>query len=90
MENNLVLDKSFAFAMRIVRLCKYLSEQKHEYILSKELLMAGTNIGKHVKEAVSAESRQVFISEFGVARRKASETEYWLQLLLHAELIRPN
>ena len=52
--------------------------------------MAGTNIGKHVKEAISAENRQVFINEFGVARRKASETEYWLQLLLHAELIRPN
>ena len=87
MENNLVLEKSFAFALRIVRLCKYLSDQKHEYILSKELLTAGTNIGKHVKEAISAESRQVFINEFGVARRKASETEYWLQLLLQAELI---
>ena len=90
MDDNPVLEKSFAFALRIIRLCKYLSEEKREYILSKELLTAGTNIGKHVKEAVIAESRQMFINEFGVARRKASETEYWLQLLLHAELIRPN
>jgi four helix bundle protein len=48
------------------------------------MLIAGTNIGKHVKEAVYAESRDVFISEFGVARRKSADTEYWLQLLLRA------
>ncbi len=87
MENNIVLEKSFAFALRIVRLYRHLLESKKEFVLSKELLVAGTNIGKHVKEAGSAESRQVFISEFGIARRKSSETEYWLQLLLHADLI---
>lgn len=90
MENNIVLEKSFAFALRIIRLCRYLAEEKREYTLSKELLTAGTNIGKHVKEATSAENRQVFINEFGIARRKASETEYWLLLVLHAELIKPN
>jgi four helix bundle protein len=56
--DNPVLEKSFAFALRIVRLSKYLSEEKREYVLSKELLMAGTNIGKHVKEAVSAANRK--------------------------------
>src|SRR5688500_16157126 len=87
MENNVVLNKSLAFALRIVRLYRYLVDERKEFTLSKELLVAGTNIGKHVKEATSAESRQVFISEFGIARRKSSETEYWLQLLLHAKLI---
>ena len=70
-----------------MKLYRYLVDEKKEYTLSKELLIAGTQIGKHVKEAVNAESRDVFVSEFGKARRKASETEYWLQLLEHAELI---
>src|SRR5262245_6317098 len=87
MEDNIVLRKSFAFALRILRLYRYLVDRKKEFVLSKELLVAGTNIGKHVKEAVSAESRQVFLSEFGVAKRKASETEYWLQLIREAELV---
>jgi four helix bundle protein len=90
MSDNPVLTKSFAFALRIIKLCKYLSEEKREYVLSKELMVAGTHIGKHIKEAVSAESRQVFINEFGVARRKASETEYWLQLLLFSNLLKEN
>ena len=55
--------------------------------MSKELLVAGTNIGKHVIGAVNADGRPVFISEMGVARRSASETDYWLQLLLFGEFI---
>lgn len=86
--DNIVLEKSFAFALRISRLYRYLVDEKREFVLSKELLVSGTHIGKHVKEAVAAESRQIFISEFGAARRKASETEYWLQLLHHADLLR--
>jgi four helix bundle protein len=82
MENNVVLEKSLAFALRIVKLYRYLTEEKKEYILSKELLISGTNIGRHVKEAVYAESREVFVNEFGVARRKSADTEYWLQLLM--------
>ena len=88
MSDNPVLEKSFAFALRIVKLYRYLVDEKHEFVLSKELLSAGTNIGKHIKEAVSAENRQVFINEFGVARRKASETEYWLLLLLHGGFLK--
>ena len=87
MENNIVLNKSLAFALRIVNLFRYLVSEKKEFVLSKELLIAGTNIGKHVKEATAAESRQVFVTEFGIARRKSSETEYWLELLLRAGLI---
>lgn len=87
MKDNPILEKSFAFALRIVKLYRYLVHEKQEFVLSKELLIAGTNIGKHVKGAVNAEGRPIFISEMGIARRRASETEYWLQLLLFDGLI---
>jgi len=87
MKDNVVLEKSFAFALRIVNLYRYLVEQKKEFVLSKELLIAGTGIGKHVNEAVFAESRQVFVVEFGTARRKSADTDYWLRLLRHSGLI---
>jgi four helix bundle protein len=87
MKENPVLEKSINFALRIIKLNRYLVDEKKEYVLSKELLVSGTHIGKHIKEAVNAESRQVFITEMGVARRKASETEYWLQLLFQADFL---
>ena len=87
MKDNPVLDKSFAFALRIVKLNRYLVDEKREFVLSKELLVAGTHIGKHIKEAVDAESRQVFVTEMGLARRKASETEFWLQLLFQSDYL---
>lgn len=86
-QKNIVLDKSLDFALRIVNLCHYLNEDKREFVLSKELLISGTNIGRHVKAAVGAENRDVFISEFGVARRRALETEYWLLVLFHGSII---
>ena len=87
MESNIVLEKTLAFSLRIVRLCRYLKEVKKEFELSKELLISGTNIGKHVNAAVGAEGRQFFVSEFGVAKRRSSETQYWLLVLLHGELL---
>jgi four helix bundle protein len=87
MKENPVLEKSFAFALRIIKLNRYLIEEKKEFVLSKELLVSGTHIGKHIKEAADGESRQVFINEMAVARRKASETEYWLQLLFQADFL---
>lgn len=87
MSDNLVLDKSLDFALWIVKLCRYLNEEKHDFVLSKELLVSGTNIGRHVKAAVGTENRDVFISEFGVARRRALETEYWLLVLFHGAII---
>lgn len=85
--DNPIVIKSLAFAMRIVRLHKYLADEKKEYTLSREILNAGTNIGKHVKEAVHGESRERFGLEMGIARRKAAETEYWLQLLSFGDYI---
>ena len=86
-QKNVVLDKSLDFALRIVKLCHYLNTDKREFVLSKELLISGTNIGRHVKAAVGAKSRDVFIAEFGAARRRALETEYWLLVLFHGEII---
>jgi len=87
MKENPVLEKSINFALRIIKLNRYLVDEKKEYVLSKELLVSGTHIGKHIKEAVNAETPQVFITEMGIARRKASETEYWLQLLFQADFL---
>lgn len=87
MSDNVVLDKSLDFALRIVKLCHYLNETKREFVLSKELLISGANIGKHVKAAVGAENREIFIAEFGVARRRALETEYWLLVLFHGDIL---
>ncbi len=87
MKENPVLEKSFAFALRIVKLNRYLIEEKKEFVLSKELLVSGTHVGKHIKEAIDGESRQIFINEMAIARRKASETEYWLQLLFQADFL---
>ncbi len=87
MKENPILEKSFAFALRIIKLNRYLIEEKKEFVLSKELLVSGTNVGKHIKQANDGESRQIFINEMAIARRKASETEYWLQLLLQADFL---
>lgn len=87
MNDNPILTKSFAFALRIVKLSRYLADEHKEFTLSRELLSAGTNIGRHVKEAVSGESPEAFTMFMARALRRADETEYWLQLIRFAELI---
>lgn len=80
-EENIVVEKSKAFAVRIVRLYQYLCSDKKEFILSKQLLRSGTSIGANVKEAIRGQSKPDFISKMSVALKEASETEYWLELL---------
>ena len=87
MAKSIALEKSYTFALRVVRLYKYLCEEHREYVLSKECLRSGTAVGARVKEAQQAESRAVFHHEMAVALRKASETEYWLQLLHDGEFL---
>lgn len=87
MKDNPILVKSFAFALRIVKLYRYLVEEHKEFTLSRELLIAGTNIGKHAKEAVSAESPEAFTMFMAKALRRADETEYWLQLIQFAGML---
>jgi four helix bundle protein len=87
MSENIVLEKSYKFALRIVRLYKYLTELKKEYVLSKQMLLSGTNVGAHVKAAQEAESRAGFFREMNAALQDASKCEYWLQLLCDGEFL---
>lgn len=80
-EKNVIVDKSYDFAVRIVKLYSYLSKNKSEYVLSKQILKAGTSIGANVVEAQDAQSRNDFISKFNIALKECSETMYWLKLL---------
>lgn len=79
--NNVVENKSFNFAIRIVNLYKYLTDEKKEYILSKQLLRSGTSIGANVAEAEQAQSKPDFVSKVNIALKEAAETKYWIKLL---------
>lgn len=81
MKNNIVKDKSFDFAIRIVKLYQYLSVEKKEFTLSKQLLRSGTSIGAMIREAEHAESKNDFIHKFAIAQKEANESVYWLELL---------
>ncbi len=76
-----VESKSFWFAVRVVKLYKYLNTDKKEYILSKQLLRAGTSVGANIAEAEQAQSHADFISKMNIALKEAAETSYWLRLL---------
>ena len=78
---NVVEEKSFQFAIRIVRLYQYLRSKKKEFVLSKQLLRSGTSIGANIAEAQQAQSRADFLSKINIALKEAAETEYWLRLL---------
>jgi len=78
---NVLKEKSFAFALRIVNAYKYLTSEKKEFILSKQLIRSGTSIGALVREAEYAQSVADFISKMSIALKETSETEYWLLLL---------
>ncbi len=86
-ETSAICEKSYAFAVRIVKLFRYLSEKKKEYVLSKQVLRSGTSIGAMVREGQQAESRADFVHKLAVALKEANETEYWLELLKDSELI---
>ena len=78
---NIIEEKSFAFAIRIVNLYKHLNEVKKEFVLSKQLLRSGTSIGANVAEAEQAQSTPDFVSKMSIALKEASETKYWIRLL---------
>ena len=81
MKNNIVKDKSFDFAIRIVKLYQYLCNEKKEFTLSKQLLRSGTSIGAMIREGEHAESKNDFIHKFAIAQKEANESVYWLELL---------
>ena len=79
--DNAIEAKSFQFSVRIVKLCKYLLDEKKEFILSKQLLRAGTSVGANIAEAQQAQSRKDFVSKLCIALKEAGETDYWIRLL---------
>jgi len=80
-------EKSFSFALRIVKLCKYLQSDHKEYILSKQILRSGTAIGALVAEAKYAQSKADFLNKLMIALKEANETKYWINLLYYSEYI---
>lgn len=89
MKESIVRDKSMSFAIRIVRCYKYLVEEKHEFILSKQMLRCGTSIGANIKEALREQSCPDFIAKMNISLKEASECEYWIELLTEYRVLTP-
>lgn len=80
-DENPLVDKSYAFALRVVKLYRYLCDEQKEFVLSKQVLRSGTSIGANAEEAVGGQSRKDFQHKIGIAYKEARETHYWLRLL---------
>lgn len=89
-KENIVMNKSYAFALRIIKLYKHLIAEQKEYVLSKQVMRSGTSIGALVKEAEHAQSKADFINKMNIALKEANETEYWLMLLKDSQYLALN
>lgn len=87
MAENIIKNKSYAFAIRIVNLYKYLTKEGKEYILAKQILRSGTAIGALITEAEHAESKADFVHKLAIAQKECNETKYWLNLLHDTDYI---
>jgi four helix bundle protein len=85
-KENIIVKKSYAFALSVVQLYKQLVEKK-EYVLSKQILRSGTSVGSNINEAISGESKKDFIHKLGISVKEARETSYWLNLLKDSDYI---
>lgn len=81
MKENIIQQKSFAFAIRIVELFKYLQNEKKEFVLSKQILRSGTSIGANIEESIGGASDKDFLHKLTISYKEARETIYWLKLL---------
>lgn len=81
MKENILKEKSKAFAIRIIKLYQHLSDEKREFVISKQLLKSGTSIGANIREAEFAESKPDFIHKLSISQKETNETIYWLELL---------
>lgn len=86
-EENPIQTKSYAFALRIVKLYRFLCDEKKEFVLSKQIVRSGTSIGANVEEAIGGQSRKDFVSKMNIAYKEARETHYWLRLLRDSEIL---
>jgi four helix bundle protein len=87
MKKNILKEKTFAFAIRCVKLYQYLVETKKEFVISKQILRSGTSVGANYREAQNAESKSDFIHKLGIAQKECDESLYWLELLQATALI---
>lgn len=87
MRENVIKNKSFGFAIRVVNLYKLLSVERREHVLSKQILRSGTSVGANVREALNAESQADFIHKLAIAQKECDETLYWLELLKETNFI---
>ena len=87
MKDNIILDKSFTFAIRVVKLYKHLCNDKKEYVLSKQLLRCGTSIGANINEAQAGQSKADFIAKMSIASKEARESKYWIDLLIKTDYL---
>jgi len=87
MKENLIKIKSFAFALRIIKMYKYLASEKKEFVISKQVLRSGTSIGANIEEADSGQSKKDFIAKMSISLKEAKETHYWLRLLHLSDFI---
>lgn len=90
MKENLLIDKSIAFASRVIKLHQYLVKTKKETIISKQIVRSGTSIGANINEANYGQSKADFVSKMHIALKETAETEYWLKLLTMSEYITEN
>lgn len=86
-KENVVLEKSKKFAIRIIRLCRYLKEVKSERVLSNQILKSGTSIGANLAEASQAQSKADFLSKINISLKECTETKYWIESLYGAQVI---
>lgn len=85
--DNVIQLKSYAFALRIIKVYKYLAEEKKEYILSKQLLRSGTSIGANIEEAIGGQSKADFFAKLTISYKEARESKYWIRLLKDSEYL---
>lgn len=90
MKESNIRNKSFLFAVRMVKLFQHLSAEKKEYVLSKQLLRSGTAVGAMVREAEHAESKADFVHKMAIAQKEINETIYWLELLTTTDYLKKN
>ena len=89
MKDNVLKEKSYRFAVRIVKLYQYLCNEKKEFVLSKQLLRSGTSIGANIEEAIGAKSKKDFLYKLTISYKEAREVEYWIRLLRDTEYLLP-
>lgn len=87
MKENIIKDKSFAFALRVVKLYQFLCDSKKEYVLSKQILRSGTSIGANIRESEHGQSKADFIHKLSISLKEANETDYWLELLYKSDYL---